>query len=71
MSEAGRISNISQDGFHPVSHYDSPDDVVSDAKLSAAEKRAILSSWASDMCAVESNPRASRYSRHVAAVAAH
>jgi hypothetical protein len=56
MSEASRISNISQNGFHAASHYDSPDDVVSDAKLSAAEKRAILSSWASDMYAVESNP---------------
>lgn len=56
MSRAGRISNISANLFHPVSHYDSPGDVVSDARLSVAEKRAILSSWASDMYAVESNP---------------
>ncbi|CCD89233.1 Conserved hypothetical protein [Bradyrhizobium sp. ORS 285] len=43
-------------GFHPVSHYASPTDLLNDAKLSRAEKRLILSSWASDMYAVESQP---------------
>ena len=43
--------------FHPVSHYESPADLLNDAKLSRAEKRLILSSWASDMYAVESQPQ--------------
>ncbi|WP_316179213.1 MULTISPECIES: hypothetical protein [unclassified Bradyrhizobium] len=43
-------------GFHPVSHYESPADLLNDRKLSLAEKRLILSSWASDMYAVESQP---------------
>lgn len=42
--------------FHPAAHYDSPDDVLNDASLSTPEKRVILSSWASDMYAVESCP---------------
>jgi hypothetical protein len=42
--------------FHPAAHYDSPKEVLSDRRLSDAEKRVILSSWASDMFAVESCP---------------
>jgi hypothetical protein len=42
--------------FHPAAHYASPEDVLSDNELSAPEKRIILSSWASDMFAVESCP---------------
>jgi hypothetical protein len=42
--------------FHPVSHYSSPADVLGDRALSPAEKRVILSSWASDMYAVDSQP---------------
>ncbi|WP_235977312.1 hypothetical protein [Bradyrhizobium archetypum] len=42
--------------FHPAAHYDSPDEVLDDRQLSDAEKRVILSSWASDMFAVESCP---------------
>lgn len=42
--------------FHPAAHYDSPADVLSAKDLSAPEKRIILSSWASDMYAVESRP---------------
>ena len=42
--------------FHPAAHYDSPDEVLDDPQLSDAEKRIILSSWASDMFAVESCP---------------
>jgi hypothetical protein len=56
MSQTDRTANGLVGQFHPVSHYDSPADVVHDAALSAAEKRVILSSWASDMYAVESNP---------------
>jgi hypothetical protein len=56
MSHAGRTANIVELLFHPVSHYDSPDDVLNDATLSTGEKRVILSSWASDMYVVESHP---------------
>ena len=42
--------------FHPAAHYDSPRSVLNDNELSAPEKRVILSSWASDMYAVESSP---------------
>ncbi len=36
--------------------YVHPREVVQDDRLSPAEKRAILSAWASDACAVESRP---------------
>lgn len=42
--------------FHPAAHYDSPADVLNAEELSTPEKRIILSSWASDMYAVESCP---------------
>lgn len=42
--------------FHPAAHYDSPDDVLNDRQLCDAEKRVVLSSWASDIYAVESSP---------------
>lgn len=56
MSQADRTANNLEPFFHPVSHYDSPDDVLNDARLSTDEKRVILSSWASDMYVVESHP---------------
>jgi hypothetical protein len=56
MSHADRTRNNVKPFFHPISHYDSPDDVLSDARLSTDEKRVILSSWASDMYVVESHP---------------
>ncbi len=56
MSQADRIANHVEPSFHPVSHYDSPDDVLKDARLATEEKRVILSSWASDMYVVESHP---------------
>ena len=40
----------------PARHYKHPDDVLRDGTLDLNEKRAILSSWASDVCAVESMP---------------
>lgn len=40
----------------PARHFDHPDDVLRDGTLHLSEKRAILSSWASDACAVESMP---------------
>jgi hypothetical protein len=44
--------------FHPAAaaHYASPENVSNDVELSTPEKRIILSSWASDMFAVESCP---------------
>lgn len=42
--------------LHPAAVFDHPRDVVADASLSVAEKRAILASWASDAAAVTSNP---------------
>jgi hypothetical protein len=42
--------------LHPGSVFDHPRDVLADATLSRAEKRAILASWASDAAAVASCP---------------
>ena len=42
--------------LHPSRFYARPSDVVGDELLTIDERRAILSSWASDACAVESNP---------------
>ena len=56
MSQVNRTANGLEAHFHPVSHYNSPDDVLNDACLSTDEKRVILSSWASDMYGVESKP---------------
>lgn len=40
----------------PGRFYSHPRDVIADASLDSYEKRAILSSWVSDACAVESMP---------------
>jgi hypothetical protein len=42
--------------LHPAQAFDQPADVVNDPDLTLSEKRAILSSWASDACAVEAFP---------------
>ena len=42
--------------LHPALAFSSPAEVVSDPDLTLQEKRAILSSWASDACAVEAMP---------------
>src|SRR5216684_991336 len=42
--------------LQPTRYFQHPRDVVRHATLTTAEKRAILSSWASDACAVESMP---------------
>jgi hypothetical protein len=47
--------------IHPASAFTQPDDVLRNKALSRAEKRVILSSWASDAHAVESQP----WLRHV------
>jgi len=40
----------------PARHFTHPDDVLKDGTLDIQEKRAILSAWASDACAVASVP---------------
>ncbi|MBZ9815982.1 hypothetical protein LB552_19965 [Mesorhizobium sp. CA7] len=42
--------------LHTARHFERPQDVLTDVTLDVQEKRAILSSWASDACAVESVP---------------
>ena len=42
--------------LHPGTVFKHPQDVLADATLSRAEKRAILASWASDAAAVSSCP---------------
>jgi hypothetical protein len=42
--------------LHPANAFSHPTEVVCDPDLSLNEKRAILASWASDACAVESAP---------------
>jgi hypothetical protein len=42
--------------LHPASAFEEPMNVVRDPDLTLTEKRAILASWASDACAVESAP---------------
>ena len=42
--------------LQPGQFYSHPRDVVADMSLDLHEKRAILSSWVSDACAVESMP---------------
>ena len=44
------------DLMHPAGLFAHPQDVVDDRDLTLSEKRAILSSWASDACAVEAAP---------------
>lgn len=48
---------LNLDGIlRPADAYTHPNEVVCDPDLSINEKRAILASWASDACAVESVP---------------
>ncbi|MEX2742052.1 hypothetical protein AB3480_11860 [Rhizobium mongolense] len=47
--------------LHPAMHFDHPRDVLMADIISKDEKRAILASWASDMCAIESMPAWRRY----------
>ena len=49
MTDINTTTPIDLPIFHPAAHCDCPDDVLNDLALSVAEKRIILSSWASDM----------------------
>ena len=42
--------------LHPAQAFSHPPDIVNDPDLTLNEKRAILASWASDACAIESVP---------------
>jgi hypothetical protein len=42
--------------LHPAQAFSHPGEVVADPDLTLNEKRAILASWASDACAVDSAP---------------
>jgi len=42
--------------LHPARAFAQPMDVVRDPELTLNEKRAILASWASDVCAIEAAP---------------
>jgi hypothetical protein len=44
------------DLLHPAQAFSHPSDVVNDPDLTLNEKRAILASWASHACAIESIP---------------
>lgn len=53
---APQADDVALELLSPARHYSHPDDVLRDGTLDRHEKRAILSSWASDACAVESMP---------------
>jgi hypothetical protein len=59
---ASSPSHLSTDDPHldrllnPAQFYKHPREIIDDPHLGLSEKRAILSSWASDACAVESMP---------------
>ena len=57
MTELGRKEPFEvQKLLHPARSYTHPKDVVADPGLSLNEKRAVLASWASDACAIETAP---------------
>lgn len=42
--------------LHPLNAFGQPSEVINDPGLTVNEKRAILTSWASDVCAIEAAP---------------
>jgi hypothetical protein len=42
--------------LHPAQAFEHPSEVVNDSNLTLNEKRAILASWASDACAIDTVP---------------
>lgn len=55
MNEGTREDSLAK-LLHPAGAFKHPAEVVADQDLTLNEKRAILASWASDACAVESAP---------------
>jgi hypothetical protein len=64
--DGGELERNNEDGLdlnallHPAQAFSHPADVINDPDLTLNEKRAILASWASDACAVESVPELRR-----------
>ena len=64
--DGGDFERTNEDTFnlndllHPAQAFSNPAEVVNDPDLTLNEKRAILASWASDACAVESVPELRR-----------
>ena len=57
MTETANRKDFELDRLlHPAGAFRTPLDVVVDPDMTVQEKRAILASWASDACAVESDP---------------
>ena len=60
--DGGDFERTNEDTFnlndllHPAQAFSHPADVVNDPDFTLNEKRAILASWASDACAIESVP---------------
>jgi len=60
--DGGELEPNNDDSFdlndllHPAQAFSHPSDVANDPDLTLNEKRAILASWASDACAIESVP---------------
>jgi hypothetical protein len=57
--DLGRFEGLSivlERVLRPAVGFQHPSDVLKDPELSTEEKRAVLSSWASDACAVDSHP---------------
>ena len=52
-----KLSTALERGIRPAVGFSHPLDVVKDPHLTAADKREILSSWASDASAVQDEPR--------------
>jgi hypothetical protein len=68
---SGKPFDLNLDALlHPAQAFEHPRDVVKDPDLTLSEKRAILSSWASDARAAEAAAalRCARDGRHVVAV---
>jgi hypothetical protein len=55
-TNSSRLASTLGAMLRPAVGFERPDDVLKDPDLSAEEKRAILSSWASDACAVPDRP---------------
>jgi hypothetical protein len=57
MTAEPKKENLDLDHLlHPAGSFRTPSDVVTNPALTMQEKRAILASWASDVCAVEASP---------------
>jgi hypothetical protein len=56
MTEAASKTFDINQFLHPARAFQTPQQVLNDADLTLAEKRAVLASWASDACAVEASP---------------